>query len=108
MTTHDFAAVRRQALTTAYRQLQQARAELEETAPPEAVSRYTQALLGAVGEFQSPLWGRAPGPIDPNGYIHPAELLPDGGVDTSISPEARTQNAYDTDRGRHRTSQTRA
>jgi len=104
---HDFAAARREALTTAYRQLQQARTELEETAPPEAVTRYTRALLDAVGEFQSPLWGRAPGPIDPNGYIHPAELLPDSGVDSSISPEARTQNAYATDRGRRRNDQTR-
>jgi hypothetical protein len=46
--------------------LNEARAELETYAPADVVDRYTAAVLTAVGELQSPMWGI--------GYIHPDQL----------------------------------
>lgn len=69
--THDFAEARRDAALRAAQELVSARAELEEYAPVDAIERYTQALINAAREKQSPMWGRAPGPIDPHGYIDP-------------------------------------
>lgn len=47
-------------------ELERAREELEEYAPPEVIKRYRDALYSAIGQLQSPLWGPT--------YIHPSKL----------------------------------